>query len=82
VIGVWPNDSTSTDPFHDFAGFLFAIVGLVAIANGLVYYVGDVSGSWRYPLIMAFVGVGLMAVRTVLEAVGSAWPQQLAPERT
>jgi hypothetical protein len=117
---------------HRSAAFWWHVVGLFAIANGLVYYVGvnpllpgdhsslwawvtmlvvgaglvvaafpvgratwgafgvagvyapalhyvdAASGAWRVPLLMVFVGVGLMFVGAILDVVGPSWPQRLA----
>ena len=117
---------------HRSAAFWWHVVGLLALANGLVYYVGvnplipghasavwawvamllvgaalvvaafpvgratwgafgvagvyapslhyvnEASGSWRYPLVMVFVGVALMFVGALLDVAGASWPRRFA----
>ncbi len=53
----------------------FGVAGLYAPA---FHYVDDVSGAWRVPLLMVFVGVALMFVGAILDVAGTSWPQRLA----
>jgi hypothetical protein len=53
----------------------FGVLGLYAPS---LHYVDDWTGSWRFPLLMVFVGVALVFVGAILDVVGAAWPERLA----
>jgi hypothetical protein len=57
----------------------FGVAGLYAPS---LHYLDDASGSWRFPLLMVFVGVGLMFVGAFLDAAGAAWPGRLTRRAT
>jgi hypothetical protein len=53
----------------------YGVAGLYAPA---LHYTNDVSGSWRYPLLMVVVGLALMVAGALLDAAGTTWPHRLA----
>ena len=56
----------------------WAVFGLAGIYSPALHYVDEASGSWRYPLLMIFVSLGLIVVGVLLDLAGPAWPQRLA----
>jgi hypothetical protein len=53
----------------------FGVAGIYAPA---LHYVNDWSGAWHFPLLMVFVGVGLVFAGAILDVIGGTWPQRLA----
>jgi hypothetical protein len=56
----------------------WAAYGVAGVYAPLLHYVNEASGAWRVPLLMVFIGVGLMFVGAILDVVGPTWPQRLA----
>jgi len=56
----------------------WAVFGLAGIYSPALHYVDEASGSWRYPLLMIFVSLGVIVVGVLLDLAGPAWPQRLA----
>jgi hypothetical protein len=56
----------------------WGVFGLAGVYAPALHYVDDVSGAWRVPLLMVFVGVGLMFLGGLLDFAGPSWPQRLS----
>jgi hypothetical protein len=56
----------------------WAAFGVAGVYAPAFHYIDDVSGAWRVPLLMVFVGVGLMFLGALLDIVGPSWPQRLS----
>jgi hypothetical protein len=56
----------------------WATFGVAGVYAPALHYVDDASGAWRVPLLMVFVGLGLMVVGAILDVVGPTWPQRLS----
>ena len=56
----------------------WAAFGVAGIYAPSLHYVNDWSGAWHFPLLMVFVGVGLVFAGAILDVFGATWPQRLA----
>jgi hypothetical protein len=56
----------------------WAVFGIAGLYAPSLHYIDAWSSSWRLPLLMVFVGVGLVVAGAVLELYGAVWPQRLA----
>jgi hypothetical protein len=56
----------------------WAAFGVAGIYAPSLHYVSDWSGAWHFPLLMVFVGVGLVFAGAVLDLFGATWPERLA----
>jgi hypothetical protein len=52
--------------------------GVAGVYAPTFHYVDVWSGSWHFPLLMVFVGVGLVFLGAVLDVIGATWPQRLS----
>ncbi len=55
----------------------WAAFGVAGIYAPALHYVDTWTGSWRFPLLMVFVGVGLVFLGAFLDVFGATWPQRL-----
>jgi hypothetical protein len=56
----------------------WAVFGVAGLYAPSLHYIDTWSASWRLPLLMVFVGIGLVVAGAILDLYGTVWPQRLA----
>jgi hypothetical protein len=59
----------------------WAVFGVAGVYGAALHYIADATGSWKSPLVLAAIGVGLVFLGIVLDVSGGSFVRRLSRPR-